>query len=105
MVPHSVTNATTRKSTFCARNALSRESSESRPSRLRNESMRHTNAASDRRSVPAMKARNSHPMVDCANECTEGTGPPRLMNMPICARVNATMIITMFQVRNMPRRF
>ena len=32
-------------------------------------------------------------------------GQPRLMNMPICAIVNATMMRAMFHMRNIPRRF
>ena len=62
-------------------------------------------AAADASSVTAMNSRNSQPIVDCANEWTDGTGPPRLMNMPICAIVKAAMMMTMFQPRNMPRRF
>ena len=55
--------------------------------------------------VTVMKARKSHPMVDWANECTDGTGPPRFMNIPIWARKKATEMRMMFHIRNMPRRF
>ena len=63
------------------------------------------NAAMDAIIVVAMKAKNSQPIEDCANECTDGTGPPRLMNIPNCAIVKAMMIITIFHIRNIPRRF
>ena len=43
--------------------------------------------------------------MDWAKECTEGTGPPRLMNIPIWAIENATAIRMMFHIRNIPRRF
>ena len=33
--------------------------------------------------VNAINIKNSHPIVDWAKECTEGTGPPRLINIPI----------------------
>ena len=66
--------------------------------------MRQTKAAREPTSVMPMNMRNSQPIVDWAKEWTEGTGPPRLMNMPICARVKATMMITMFHIRNMPWR-
>ena len=105
MVPQSVTKAAARKSTFWVRKALSLDSIESRLSRLLRVSIRHANAASEPSSVAAMKARKSHPMVDWANEWTEGTGPPRFMNIPICAMKKATEMRMMFHMRNMPRRF
>ena len=104
-VPHSVTKATRRKRTFCTRKALSRDRRESSLSRLLSVSMRQTKAAIERASVPTMKERNIHPIADWAKEWTDGTGPPRLMNIPICARVKATTMSTMFHMRNMPRRF
>ena len=84
---------------------LSRDTMESSLSRLLRSRARHQNAISDASSVNAMNDRNSQPMLDCANECTEGTGPPRLMNMPICAKAKAAMMRMMFHILNIPRRF
>ena len=105
IVPQSVTNATVRNSTFWARKALSRDSIDSRRPLLLSVSDFQMNSAVEAISVTAMNIRNSQPIDDCANEWTDGTGPPRLMNMPSWAMVKATMIIIMFHILNMPRRF
>ena len=104
-MPQSVTKATASSSTFCVRNALSRESVDSSFSRLLSVSILQANAASEPSSVRVMNARNVHPIVDCAKECTDGTGPPRLMNIPISASVKAMATRMMFHMRNIPRRF
>ena len=52
-----------------------------------------------------MNPRNTHPSTDSAKECTEGVGPPRLMNIPRRDEVNATFINAMFHTLNMPRLF
>ncbi len=49
--------------------------------------------------------RNTQPKFDAPKECTEGTGPPRFMNIPYRARPKAMLIRTMFHIRNIPRRF
>jgi hypothetical protein len=57
-------------------------------------------------STPTAKnARKMAPSEEEPKECTEGTGPPRFMNMPYSASPKATFIKTMFHMRNIPRRF
>ena len=51
------------------------------------------------------KSRKTQPIVDWPKEWTEGTGPPRFMNMPYMAKPQARMMRAMFHMRNMPRRF
>ena len=49
--------------------------------------------------------KNTQPSVDAPKEWTDGTGPPRFMNMPYRASPKARLMRTMFHIRNMPRRF
>ena len=83
MVPQRVTKAISRKSIFWAKKADSREIIESNPDRLFKVSYRNIKIDKEMNKVAAITARKIHPIVDSAKECTEGTGPPRLINIPI----------------------
>jgi hypothetical protein len=83
IVPHRVINAISKKSIFWAKKADSLEIIESNPERLFKVSNLKMNITREMNRVTAITARKTHPMVDSAKECTDGTGPPRLMNMPI----------------------
>ena len=52
-----------------------------------------------------MKVRNTQPREEAAKEWTEGTGPPRLMNMPKRERPKVMFMRARFHIRNMPCRF
>jgi hypothetical protein len=104
-VPHKVTNAISRKRIFWPRKAASRDKKDSKEPRLFRVSYRSMKITSDAKRVSPMIARKIHPMVDSAKECTEGTGPPLLINIPNCANVKLVMIRTIFHIRNMPLLF
>ena len=53
----------------------------------------------------ARNSRNIQPNWEAPKEWTEGTEPPRFMNIPYSANPKATFIKTIFHIRNMPRRF
>ena len=53
----------------------------------------------------AKNSRKTQPRVEAPKECTEGTEPPRFMNIPYSARAKATLTRAMFHIRNIPRRF
>ena len=105
IVPHKVTNAINKNKTFCIKKAASLEKKESKELLLFNVPCLSTKITTDKNNVNPMTPRKTQPIVDSAKEWTEGTGPPRFMNIPICAIVNATIIRTMFQLLNMPRLF
>ena len=46
-----------------------------------------------------------HPKSEDAKEWTEGTGPPRFINIPKRDKQNAISMSTIFHIRNTPRRF
>ena len=87
------------------RKADSRDSIESRLCALFMRSYRQKKIASGTITPKARNSRNTQPSVDAPKECTEGTGPPRFMNMPYNANPKATSISTIFHMRNIPRRF
>ena len=53
----------------------------------------------------AKKSRKIQPSCEAPKEWTEGTDPPRFMNIPYNASPKATLINTIFHIRNIPRRF
>ena len=53
----------------------------------------------------ARNRRKTHPRDDAPKECTDGTEPPRFINIPYRARPKATFTSAMFHIRNIPRRF
>ena len=87
------------------RNAASRDSEDSSVCALFRLLYRQKNTANETSIVAPMNARKIQPSVDWPNEWTEGTGPPRLMNIPNCANPNAMINSARFHMRNMPRRF
>ena len=83
IVPHKVIKATDKNKTFCSKKILSRDNSESNFARLLSVSIRVINMINDPTNVTAMKIKKSQPIVDWAKECTDGTGPPLFINIPI----------------------
>ena len=81
-VPHRVAKAMPSRSRLLTRKADSRESIESRRWPLRMRSYRQKKMASGTITPKARNSRNTQPSVDAPKEWTDGTGPPRFMNMP-----------------------
>ena len=81
-MPHSVTKAMPRRSRLLARNAASLESMESRFLALLSRGYRQKNTANGTSTPTARNSRNTQPSVEAPKEWTDGTGPPRLTNMP-----------------------
>ena len=78
---------------------------ESRLCALFNRLYRQKKAAKGTNTPTARNIRNTQPRLDAPKECTDGTGPPRFINIPYRARPKATLIRAMFHIRNIPRRF
>ena len=92
-------------SRLLTRKAASRDSIESRFCALFSSPYRQKNTAKGTITPTARNSRNTQPRVDAPKECTDGTGPPRFINIPYKARAKATFIRTIFHIRNIPRRF
>ena len=81
-MPHNVTNAIARSSILFTKNAASLESMESRFRALFNSGYRQMKMANGTTTPTAKKIRNIQPNEDDPKEWTDGTEPPRFMNMP-----------------------
>ena len=79
------------KSRLLARNAASRDSVESREAELRKLPYLMKKTPKEKSRLNTKNPRKTHPKVEEAKECTDTTGPPRLMKMPNSASVNATV--------------
>ena len=81
-MPHRVATAMPSSSRLLMRNAASRDSMESSRCALRTRSYRQKNITMGTMTPNARNRRNTQPSVDAPKECTDGTGPPRFMNIP-----------------------